>query len=159
MGILRQQDGSGKEAKQFALDELDEQILEELQHNARSSFREVAKKLKTSTSTLIKRVQRLEREGVIRGYSARVDFEKLGYDFPAFIEVTIRKGAQLEVQKKIANIRGVMSVHDITGQSDSMVFARVKGRAELSRLVKAILAIPEVERSNTRIILKTIKEE
>ena len=148
-----------KEEEKPEVDELDEKILHELTHDARQSFREIARKLKTSTSTVIKHVQQLEKAGVIRGYSARMDFVKLGYEFPAFIEVTIKKGAQLEIQKKIANIRGVRGVYDITGQTDSMVFANVKGRGELSRLVKTILSIPEVERTNTRVILNIVKEE
>lgn len=142
-----------------SLDELDEKIIEELKKDARSSYRDLAKALKVSTMTIINRVRKLEGEGIIKGYSVNLDYVKLGYDFPALVEITIRKGALLEVQKKIAQLNGVVSVYDVTGASDSMVFCRVKTRAELSKLVKTVLAIPEVERSNTHVILNVIKED
>jgi len=77
----------------------------------------------------------------------------------AFVEVTVKKGAQLHVQHRIADMNGVVAVYDVTGMSDSLVFVKLKSRTGLSRLVKAILAIPEVERTNTRLVLNVIKED
>lgn len=141
------------------LDALDERILKELAQNARDSFREVAKRLTVSTSTVIARIKRLEAEGVVRGYSASFDYGKLGYDFEGLVEVTIKKGALLQVQKKIAQLPGVAAVYDTTGLSDSMVLVRTKNRGDFSRLVKTILAIEQVERTNTHVILNVVKED
>ena len=127
--------------------------------NARASSREIARRLKISASTLIQRVERLEREGIIKGYSANLDYSRLGYDYMGVIEITFRKGSLLEVQHKIAGMIGVSAVYDITGGSDSVVIVKTKSRIELSKLVKSILAIPEVERTNTHIILNVIKED
>ncbi|MFH1750692.1 MAG: Lrp/AsnC family transcriptional regulator [Candidatus Micrarchaeota archaeon] len=143
----------------FVPDELDRRIVEELMRTGRDSSREIARRIKISTSTLIQRVTRLEREGIIKGYSANIDFSKLGYEFMGIIEITIRKGALLEVQRKIAGMQGVSAVYDITGGSDSMVITKCKSRSDLSRLVKSILAIPDVERTNTHIILNVVKED
>jgi len=140
-------------------DDLDRRIVEELMRNARASSREIARRLKISASTLIQRVERLEREGIIKGYSANLDFSRLGYDYMGVIEITFRKGSLLEVQHKIAGMIGVSAVYDITGGSDSVVIVKTKSRVELSKLVKSILAIPEVERTNTHIILNVIKED
>ncbi|HLC48202.1 MAG TPA: Lrp/AsnC ligand binding domain-containing protein, partial [Candidatus Norongarragalinales archaeon] len=88
-----------------------------------------------------------------------LDFSRLGYDYMGVIEITFRKGSLLEVQHKIAGMIGVSAVYDITGGSDSVVIVKTKSRVELSKLVKSILAIPEVERTNTHIILNVIKED
>lgn len=148
-----------EEKKPYSPDELDRRIVEELMRNARDSGREIARKLKISTSTFIQRVERLEELGIIKGYSANLDFSKLGYDYMGIIEITIRKGALLEVQHKIAGMPGVSAVYDITGGSDSIVLAKTKSRSDLSRLIKSILAIPEVERTNTHVILNVVKED
>jgi DNA-binding Lrp family transcriptional regulator len=146
------------EPTEVKIDAVDEKILEELSRDARQSFRQLAIKVGSSPATVIQRVKRMEGEGLIVGYSPVIDYEKLGKDFEAFIEVTITKGALLEVQKKIAALPGVVSVYDVTGGSDSFVMARCKSRTEFSNLVKRILAIPEVERTNTHVILNVIKE-
>src|SRR3989338_2396396 len=130
----------GKEGK-FSFDELDNKIVHLMQQNSRESFRKLASKLGVAPATLIERVRRLEKAGVIIGYGVAVDYSKLGYSFSAIVEVTARKGAVLEVQKKIACMNGVVSVYDVTGQTDSIVFARCRSRDEFSKLVKKILAI------------------
>lgn len=141
------------------IDEIDEKILHELSRNSRDSFRKLAKKIGVSPATIIQRVQRLEKEKVILGYDVDLDYTKLGYEFTAIIEVTITKGALLEVQKKIAHMPGVVAVYDVTGESDSMVLARTKSRSEFSRLVKKILALENVQRTNTHVILNVVKED
>ena len=140
------------------LDENDRKIVSELSVNSRASFRKLAKRVGVSPATLIQRIARLEEQGIIRGYGVDLDYSKLGYGFSAVIEVTIRKGALLEIQKRIAQMPGVVSVYDVTGQSDSVVIARTKSSAEFSRLVKKILALDNVERTNTHVILNIVKE-
>lgn len=140
-------------------DETDLEIIAELSADARASFREIAKRVGISPTTLISRVRRMEKAGIITGYSAKVDATKLGYEFMAIIEITITKGALLEVQEKIAAFPGIVAVYDVTGLSDSMALAQCKSRQEFSRLVKRILAIPNVERTNTHVILNVVKEQ
>jgi len=142
-----------------SVDEVDQRILDELAGNARESFRRLAVRVGVSPATVIQRVKRMEKDGIILGYSAVVDYEKMGMDFEAVVEVTITKGALLEVQKHIAHLPGVVSVYDVTGESDSLVIARCRSRGEFSRLVKKILAIPEVQRTNTHVILNVVKED
>ncbi len=148
-------------AEQLAveLDGLDARLLEELRRDSRTSFRKLADKLHASPATIIQRLHRLEKSGVVLGYTADFDYSRLGYEFTAIIEVTIAKGALLEVQRKIAQMPGVVSVYDVTGERDSMVIARVKSRSEFSRLVKKILAIDKVQSSNTHVVLNTVKED
>jgi len=141
-----------------AIDATDERILEELHRNSRDSFRSLAKRVGVSPATIIQRIGRLEKEKIILGYDVDLDHSRLGYEFTAVIEVTIRKGALLEVQKRIAHLPGVVSVYDVTGQSDSVVIARTRSSRDFSRLVKKILALENVERTNTHVILNVVKE-
>jgi len=141
------------------IDETDREIIAQLRKDARKSCRELAKAVGISASTLIARMNRLEKDKVIRGYEPRLDLARMGYDFFALVEVTFTKGASLELQQKIAAMPGIAAVYDITGESDSMALAKCKNRQEFSRLVKRIGAIPGVERTNTHVILNVVKEE
>ncbi len=141
------------------LDELDWRILIELTRDSRQSLRSLAKKLKVSISTISSRVRRLEKCGIIKGYTVVVDYEKLGLDLTAIIEITISRGQLLAVEREIAAMPGVFAVYDVTGLTDAIAIARVRNRKELNDLVKGILSMEYVERTNTRVVLNTVKED
>ncbi len=141
------------------IDSLDEQIIEELFNSGRDSARKLSKKLSISPATLISRVNRLEKIGIIKSYGAIIDYLKLGYEFIAIIEITIKKGKLLETEQEISKLAGVVSVYDVTGLTDSIVLTRCKNRLEFSRLIKKINSLEFVERTNTHVILNIIKEE
>ncbi|MBI5158958.1 Lrp/AsnC family transcriptional regulator [Candidatus Micrarchaeota archaeon] len=149
---------SGKESKRVELDGVDYEILRELSRNARESFRGVAARLDLHPSTVIQRVEKMEKEGILFGYAAHLDYLKLGYEFMAVIQVIIAKGALLEAQEKIAKMKGVYAVYDVTGAYDAIVIAMCKNRSEFSKLVKKILSLKEVERTNTNVVLNIIKD-
>src|SRR4030042_2234139 len=140
------------------LDDVDRQILSERRRNCRRSFRELSKVLDLSPSTLIERVKRLEKAGYLMGYSANLNFLKLGYEFMAVVKITISGGALLDVQEKISRLRGVAAVYAVRGDYDSMALVLCKSRAELSKLAKSILSIPHVEKSNTSMVLNVVKD-
>ena len=140
-------------------DETNVKIMKLLISNARLSYRQIAKNIGVSTNTVLTRIKNLEKEGIIKYYTAILDHEKLGYDLAAIIELTISKGKLIEVEKKIAKSKNVMGVYDVTGASDAMVLAKFKTRKELNKLIKTILSMEFVERTNTHVILNTIKED
>jgi len=141
------------------LDEVDKAILRELISNARLSFREIARRIGVSTATVANKVRKMEEGGVIRGYTAIVDAEKLGYDIVAVIEVVISKGKVANVEEEIAKAPNVQAVYDVTGESDAIIVARFKSRAELSNFVKKLLSMEYVERTITHVVLNVKKEE
>ncbi len=142
--------------KSKQLDSMDQRILLELKQNCRRSYRELAASTGISPATLIERIKKMENEGVITGYSANFDYLKLGYEFMAIVQIGIR-GDLLKIQEKIANLKGVASVYDTTGQYDSTAILICKNRSELSGLVKKILNIPGVEKTNTNMVLNVVK--
>lgn len=76
------------------LDDLDSARLKELQSNARQSFRELAEKFEASAVIVAERVRKMEKQGIIEGYSAILNHEKLGYGITTVTEVTVSKGSQ-----------------------------------------------------------------
>jgi len=143
----------------MVMDETDVKILRSLVSDARLSSRQVSKNSGVSVGTVLTRMKRMEEEGVVRGYSAVVDHEKLGYALTALIEITVSKGRLLEMENEIARMPNVCAVYDVTGLTDAFVIAKFKSREDLSSFAKRLLAMPYVERSNTHVVLTTIKED
>ena len=143
------------------LSDLDIKILTKLDEDGRLSYRHLARDLEVGSPVTIKNhVENLEQKGVIKNYGVQIDYEKLGYDIIALIELTVSKGKMLEVEKKLAKIPNVFALYDITGTYDALILARFKTRAELSEMIKEeIHTSPYVERTNTHIVLNIIKEE
>ena len=140
------------------LDEVDKAILRELLVDARLSFREIARRVGVSTATVANKIRRLEEAGIIKGYTAIIDPEKLGYDVTAVIEIVVSKGKIIEVEEEIAKNPNVQAVYDVTGQSDAIIIARFKNRAELSKFIKRVLSMENVERTITHVVLNVRKE-
>ena len=141
------------------IDDKDVQILKHLLTDARQSARQLAHRLGVSTVTMISRINKLQESKIIRGYSARLDHELLGYDITAIIEIKTTKGKMMEIENKIAKQDNVIAVYDITGDADTIVIAKFKDRKSLSSFVKKLSAVSNVENTVTHIVLNTIKED
>jgi len=147
------------EVKNMDLDETDVKILEALMLDARLSSRQIAKRCGVSIGTVLSRIKKMEKQGIITGYSAVLDHEKLGYELTVVCEVTVSKGRLLEMENEIARLPNVCCVYDVTGLIDALVVAKFKNREELSKFTKCLLALPFVERTNTHVVLTTVKED
>ena len=143
----------------MVMDDTDVKILKALVSDARLSSRQISKKTGVSIGTVLTRIKKMEKEGVVRGYSAVVDHEKLGYMLTALIEITVSKGRLLEMENEIARMPNVCAVYDVTGLTDAFVIAKFKSREDLSAFAQRLLSLPYVERSNTHVVLTTIKED
>ena len=140
-------------------DEIDDKILKNLLVDARLSARQLALKLGMSTVTVLSRVKKLEKQKMIKGYTARLDHEQLGYTLTAIIEIVAKKDKLLQVEDAISEINNVCAVYDVTGSTDTLIIAKFKGREELSKFVKNLSSIPNVENTITHVVLNTIKED
>jgi len=141
------------------LDETDVKILKMLLSDARLSSRKIARKTGVSTGTVLSRMKKMEQTGIIKEYSAVVDHEKLGYELTAVIEITVSKGKLFEMAKEVAKVPNVCCVYNVTGLTDAMVIAKFRKREELSSFTKYLLTLPSVERTNTHVVLTTMKED
>jgi DNA-binding Lrp family transcriptional regulator len=143
----------------YSLGELDRKIIGELERNARRSLRKISRKLGISITTLSNRISKLEKSGVIKGYSVLINPESIGFDLTAIIELVVSKGKLMEVEKEISRMKNVFAVYDITGSTDALVIARFRRRNEMSRFIKSLLAMKYVERTNTHVVLNVVKED
>lgn len=138
---------------------LDIEILKKLTRDSRISLRQLAKELGNKSPVTIKNhIEGLEERKIIKNYGTQIDFEKIGYDIIALIELTISKGKMLEVEEDIAENPNIFAVYDITGEYDALILARFQNREDLSKMIKEIHTSPYVERTNTHIVLNVIKE-
>jgi DNA-binding Lrp family transcriptional regulator len=143
----------------MVLSDTDVRILQVLLEDARFSSRQVAKKVGVSVGTVLSRIKRMEEDGLIKGYSVILNHEKLGYELTVVMEVTVSKGRLIEMENEIAKIQNVCSVYDVTGLTDAFIIAKFKTREELGKFTKRLLALPYIERTNTHVVLTTVKED
>jgi len=141
------------------LDQTDERILKNLMVDARLSARQLGIKLGISTVTILSRIKKLEQEKIIKGYTALIDHEKLGYTLTAIIEIIAKKNKIIDIEADLSKIENVCGVYDITGNTDSLIIAKFKSRSELSEFVKGLSSIPNVENTVTHVVLNTAKED
>jgi DNA-binding Lrp family transcriptional regulator len=141
------------------MDEIDVKILKALTADARLSSRQIAKRCDISIGTALSRIKKMESEGIIKGYTALLDQEKLGYELTVVTEITVSKGRLLEMESEIARIPNVCCVYDLTGLADAAIIAKFKNREDLSKFTKHLLSLAYVERTNTHVVLTTIKED
>lgn len=141
------------------MDKIDEKILKNLLVDARLSARQLSLKLGMSTVTVLSRIKKLEKEKIIKGYTSLLDHEKLGYDLTAVIEIIAKKDKIVEVEDELSAIENVCAVYDVTGNTDTLIIAKFKGREDLSKFVKNLSSIPNVENTITHVVLNTVKED
>src|SRR4030043_278212 len=140
------------------LNETDVKILKGLLEDARFSSRQIAKNVGVSVGTVLSRIKKMEDQGIIKGYSALLDHERIGYELTVVTEITVSKGRLTETESEIAKISNVCGVYDVTGLTDAIIIAKFRSREELGRFTKTLLALPYIERTNTHVVLKTVKE-
>ena len=142
-----------------SLDENDKRIISEYLKDARISYREVAKRLQLAVGTVLTRTKKLENEGIIESYSAILNHDKLGYDITAISEITVSKGKLTEVENAIAKLSPTCAVYDVTGENDAIIISKFKSREEMSDFTKKLLSMSNVERTNSKLVLNTVKED
>ncbi len=137
-------------------DELDKRIIELLCTSSQGSYRQIAKQLNVHPTTLIQRVKNLETKGVIQGYRASIDYMKLGFEYMGLVNIYAEN--VLTVQEQIGKIPQVISVFDVTGESDCVAWIACLDREEFSDVVKKINDIADVRKTNTSVILGIKKD-
>ena len=141
------------------LDETDRKILRECMEDSRQSYREIARKIGVSPGTVVSRIRDMEKKGIIEKYTAKLNYEKLGYDLTVITEVTVSNGMIVEVGNEITKLKEACAIYNVTGDADVMVLAKFRNRDELSNFTKRVLKLPNVERTKTHLVLITLKED
>ncbi|MCS7132318.1 MAG: Lrp/AsnC family transcriptional regulator [Nitrososphaeria archaeon] len=144
--------------RKIDVDHKDLRILAILQGDGRASYAEIAKDLDMSEAAVYSRIQKLLKNHVIKKIQAILDPEKLGYNVTAFIAVTAQPAKYTKVLEDLSKISEVLEVHDVTGQHYCLVKVRTKDKEELAKILDKIGALDGIISTETRIVLRTIKE-
>jgi DNA-binding Lrp family transcriptional regulator len=139
------------------LDTIDRGIIALLRENAKRTFADIGTNVGLSSTAVKRRVDRLERDGVIVGYGARIDPQALGEGIEALVEVYCAdRIAPADVGRSLAGMPEVVSAFTISGEPDALVRARVESIADLEKFVERLRRDPNVLRTRTLIVLSTL---
>ena len=140
------------------INDIDKQILNIIQQDARISNAEIARQVGLAPSAVLERVRKLEERGIIRGYAAEINAAEVGYGLTAFVAVRTRECCS-ETDRRLSEIPEVLEVHDVAGEDSYLLKVRVKNTEDLSRLLREKLKnVPNVAATKTTVVLQTIKE-
>ncbi|WP_343316372.1 Lrp/AsnC ligand binding domain-containing protein [Acinetobacter soli] len=145
-----------------ALDRIDRQILDILQKKGRIAISELASRVNLSTTPCSERVKRLERDGVITGYHARLNPAYVDRNLLVFLEIKLSaKSGDVfdQVARDLVAIPEVLECHLISGEFDYLVKARLKEMSAYRRLLGDLLKkLPSSASSHSYIVMEEIKE-
>jgi Lrp/AsnC family transcriptional regulator for asnA, asnC and gidA len=141
--------------KKYHLDEVDHQILDLLIENARTPFTDIAKKLLVSAGTIHVRVKKMEEEGVIKGSTLTLDYEKMGYAFIAHIGIYLEKTSMTkDVITSLRTIPNVTVAYVTAGKFNIFCKIRAKDTEDAKNIIFKIDDVPGVNRTETMISLE-----
>ncbi|MGJ8679930.1 leucine-responsive transcriptional regulator Lrp [Paraglaciecola sp.] len=144
------------------IDRIDRNILIELQKNSKITNAELAARVGLSASPCLERVKRLESQGYITGYHARVDPSKLGASMLVFVEITLTKTSVDIFEKFSAAVKtheDIQECHLVSGNFDFLLKARVADMSRYRKLLgDTLLQLPGVSESRTYVVMEEVKE-
>ncbi len=143
------------------LDTIDTKIINILQKDSRTTYRDIAKKVRLQPPSVIERVKKLEREGIIKRYVTLIDEKKLGIDVTAFIGVYIEHPQYIDsFEKAIAGISDdILECHHVTGDYTLLLKVKTRNTTTLEKLIKELRGITGVVRTYTMVVFSTLKED
>jgi Lrp/AsnC family transcriptional regulator, leucine-responsive regulatory protein len=137
------------------LEELDARIAAVLAADGRCSYTDLAEKVGLSVSAVHQRVRRLERRGVIRGYTAQIDSEQIGLPLTAFVSLTpIDPAAPDDYPQRLAQMPEIEACHSVAGVESYIVKVRVQSPAALEALLARVRGTAGMT-TRTTVVLST----
>ena len=151
-----------KELEVRQLDRIDYAILDTLQKEGRISNVEMAKRVHLSPSPCLERVKRLEAEGYIEGYVAKLNASKLNLGMAAFIQVTLDRttGDVFDNFKdELVKIQAVAECHMVAGGFDYLVKLRIRNMEDYRDVLGQLVELPGVAQTHTYVVIEQVKQD
>lgn len=140
------------------IDDIDIQILDIIQQDARIANAEIARQVGLAPSAVLERLRKLEDRGVLNGYTARIDPRQVGLGLTVFVNVRTSECGS-DAGRAIAEIPEVLEVHDVAGEDCLLLKIRTRDTEELGKLLRErIKSVPTVISTRTTVVLQTFKE-
>lgn len=144
------------------LSRIDKKILRELQKDGRTSFAELARRVGLTTTPCMERVKRMERDGVIRGYTTLLDPSKLESALAVFVQIRLSRTSQntfAKFKKAAMDLDAVQECYLVSGNFDYLIKARVADmNAYRVLLGETLLSLPGVQESTSYVVMEDVKE-
>ena len=134
------------------MDQIDRQILSILKKNARTSLKTIAEKTYLSSPAVSARLDRMEKEGIIKGYSVRLDAVKLGYHVTAFINLEVDPDQKQVFYPYMESCPNVLECSCVTGNYSMLIKAAFPSTAELDQFIGQL---QRFGRTSTQIVFST----
>lgn len=133
----------------------DQQLLSVMRGNARASTTELAQILGVSRSTVQKRLERLENEGVIAGYTVQLSSAYLDQEIQAHVMITVSPAMTADIIEAMEKLNSVRAIYSVSGPHDLIAEVAAMSVTELDKMIDNIIAIEGVERTVSSVILST----
>ena len=137
---------------------LDTELVNALLGDGRASLRSLADDLDVSVTTASNHLADLEDEGVIRGYSPTVDYNALGYDVTAVIQLKVDGSALPDITDRLREHDQMISVYEVTGDHDVVAVGKFEDTDDMNNAIKTLLADADIRESNTNVVLNSVSE-
>jgi DNA-binding Lrp family transcriptional regulator len=137
---------------------LDAKLVNELLGDGRASLRSLGEDLDVSVTTVSNHLSDLEDEGVIRGYTPIVDYDAVGYDVTAVIQLKVEGSALPDITERLQDHDQMTSVYEVTGDYDVVAIGKFKDTDGMNAQIKELLTDPDIKESNTSVVLNTVNE-
>ncbi|PSQ05842.1 AsnC family transcriptional regulator [Halobacteriales archaeon QS_6_71_20] len=137
---------------------LDAKLVNALLGNGRASLRSLGEDLDVSVTTVSNHLRDLEDEGVIEGYTPRVDYGKLGYDVTAVVQLKVEGSALPEIVDRLRDQKQMVSVYEVTGDYDVIAVGKFRDTDRMNEGIKGLLADEDIRETNTSVVLNAVVE-
>jgi DNA-binding Lrp family transcriptional regulator len=137
---------------------LDRKLVNELLGDGRASLRSLAEDLDVSVTTVSNHLSALEEDGIIQGYTPKVDYDELGYDVTAIIQLKVEGSSLPEVTDTLSEHKQMISVYEVTGDYDIIAVGKFTDTDGMNGQIKELLTDPEIKESNTSVVLNAASE-
>ncbi len=134
------------------MDSIDIKILDMLQKNARTPLKAIAEKVFLSSPAVSTRIEHLEKQGIIKSYTAMLDKEKLGYHITAFINLEMEPTQKQEFYPFIQGITNVLECNCVTGEYSMLLKVAFKSTVELDSFIGKL---QQFGKTSTQIVFST----
>jgi DNA-binding Lrp family transcriptional regulator len=139
------------------MDEIDRKIVALLRENARRSFKDIGGYVHLTAPAVKRRVDRLEAEGVLLGYTAIVDPQAFGWHSEAFVDLYCEgRMPGAAVKRAVEKEPGVVSAHTVAGEASAMLHVRARDTKDLEDTLERIRSTDGITRTVTEVVLSTL---
>ncbi|MFB6233647.1 MAG: HTH-type transcriptional regulator Lrp [Haloarculaceae archaeon] len=137
---------------------LDRKLVNALLGDGRASLRSLAEDLEVSVTTVSNHLSDLEDGGIIQGYTPKVDYDKLGYDVTAILQLKVEGSGLQAVTEELGEHPQMVSVYEVTGDHDIIGVGKFADTDDMNSAIKTLLNNPDIMESNTSVVLNAAKE-